>query len=548
LLRSLAIRNYALIETVDIEFSCGLNVITGQSGAGKSIMVEALGLILGRKAARGDIGPWGKKTEIIATFTVTSEIEKWLTAAELDPADELHLRRTVSLKDSRAYLNGNPLPLGQLQQLARLLLDIHGQHEHQSLLYADNYIALLDNYGGHSAELAIFQECHADYKTAEQKYQSFKTSAQANDQMLDLYRFQLNEIDQAALVDGEEEDLRDEREQLRHAEEINQALLGGAAHLGDDGGVLEQVGVIVGDLDRVRKKYPRALEWYEELLKLEAVTQDIYRAMRDAGEQVIADPARLEKVESRLYLIEQLQKKYGASITSILAYYDEIDDKVKAAANYDDDLAVLHAAVAKQQQQTDKAAAKLTKARTKATGKLGRAVKKELLGLGLEKSSFTVELVPLASGWDMHGAEKVEMLFTANPGHTAQPLAKVASGGEISRVMLALKRVLAESSPVAAMVFDEIDSGISGPVASRVADRLSEVSKIRQTICITHLPVIAAIGDTHFQVAKEEAKGRTNTKIKKLSKPERIDEVAMLFSREITPASRQHARQLLAPK
>ncbi len=545
MLRELCIRNVALLEKLDAEFASGLNVVTGPSGAGKSIVIGALGLALGARADAKDIGPWGDRAEVTARFVVTDAARALLRELDITAAEELTVRRVVAKGESRAYLDGTPLALGLLKRLGEVLVDVHGQHEHQSLLYPERYVHFVDAFGRHARVLADWQAAYALFRTAQEALAAAQKATQESAQALDFYRFQHREITDADPREGEAEELQAERAQLRHAEDIAAALRGGALALGDDGGVLERLDNIEAALAAVQEWYPDAAKRLQEIREAKAILQETRHDLRTAEETITADPGRLNEVEARLHLLQQLLKKYGGSMTNVLAYAAELGQRLKRVDNRDEELAKLAKELATAEQAARSAASALSAARAKAAKKLGTGINKELQLLGLPKAEFTVVLQPLPQ-WEAQGAESVEFFFTANPGHAAQPLAKVASGGEISRVMLAIKTVLAGDSPVATMVFDEIDSGISGETAGQVADRLRAAADTQQIICITHLPAIAAAGTRHCRVSKQTVKGKASVTLAVVEGDARVEEIASLFAPRVTDASRAAARELLA--
>ncbi|HNW91367.1 MAG TPA: DNA repair protein RecN [bacterium] len=544
MLHELAIRNVALIDRLNVEFGDGLNVITGPSGAGKSIVIGALGLALGARAGAADIGPWGDRAEVVARFGLSPAARALLAELDLPAEREITVRRVVAAGESRAWLDGTPLALSLLKRLGETLLDLHGQHEHQTLLYPENYTRILDAFGGHARELAAWQAAFTAWRQATDAHAAAQRATQESAQALDLYRFQLREISEAGLRDGEEEELKHEREQLRHAGDIVAAVTGGAAALGDDGGILERLDNLEAALEAVADWYAAAAGRLQEVREAKAVLQETRHELRCAGEQISDDPQRLNEVEERQFLIQQLKKKYGGSIAAVLAYRDELEQRVRRVDHRDEELAQLAAAVAAAAAGATAAARALTAARAKAAKQFAAGIGRELKLLGLPAAEFGVTLVALPA-WELRGAESVEFMFTANPGHGAQPLNRVASGGEISRVMLAVKTVLAKESPVPTMVFDEIDTGISGEVAGQVADRLRAAAKNQQVICITHLPAIAAAGNRHFRVDKKTVKGAATVRLAAVTGDDRIEEVAALFAPKITAASRAAARELL---
>jgi DNA repair protein RecN (Recombination protein N) len=443
-------------------------------------------------------------------------------------------------------VNDRPVNIGTLQAVGNYLVDVHGQHEHQSLLSSTPQRGLLDGFGGHEALITEITDAHARWRELTARRESQRMSEQEKQRLIDLYSFQLRDIEAAKLVPGEEEEIEAGLPQLKNAEKLRELSEEANLILYDsEGAVLEKLGKVQRLLETIQGLGGGIGETAETLKNACYSLEEVARDVEHLRDRLKADPEKLNELLERQDLVRRLKKKYGVSVQDILAYADKISKELSALANADQDRQELDREIEKAQAHLFALCTKLSAARKKAGEKLAQGVEKELADLGMKKARFSVavekQAEPGTDGWD-----RVEFLFSANPGEDIKPLKNIASGGEMSRVMLALKTVLAKADRVPVLIFDEIDAGIGGPMGQTVGKKLFNLSHHYQVLCITHLPQIAAFGNQHIAVDKATKSGRTITRVKTLTSTERVEEIArMLSGEEITPAARKHASELL---
>lgn len=569
MLVELHIRNFALIERIDIELAPGLNVLTGETGAGKSIVVDALQLALGGRASADVVRTGQEQANIVAVFRLPDGAPA-LTALEkmdlLDEADggQVILRRDVlTAGRSRARINGHPVTVAQLQEIGERLVDVHGQHDHQSLLRTATQLELLDAYGGPPL-LRLrrqFSQAWTTLVRAKRELAELRQDERERARRLDMARFQLDEIDGAALQADEEERLKEEEARLAHLGRLQQetarfydALAGGVPGEPAAGDVLQEAAHTVAELAQIDEELQDAAGLLEGAA-LQA--REAAAALRSYAEGLDADPQALETVASRLALISDLKRKYGADVAEVLSFADGLRAELDALEKSDDREAQLSRLIDELEGTCRVAATELSAARRDAADRLELAVSAELEGLHMGPGRFRVALdrQAVSDGLEVDGQmwhasasgiDSVQFLLSANPGEPARPLARIASGGELSRVALALKRSLIEVDEVPTLVFDEIDAGIGGETAQAVARRLAAIGRHRQVISVTHLAQIAAIADHHLHVHKADEEDRTVSSVAVLDDETRIEEIARMLAGVLTDKAVDNARELLS--
>jgi DNA repair protein RecN (Recombination protein N) len=569
MLRSLFIKNYALIEELTVEFSTGLMIITGETGAGKTIIIDALSLILGARATTEVVRSGAERAVVEATFSVVGNkrLKTLLEENELECTEELLVRREVSAKgQSRCFVNDSPVTLALQKQIGEFLVDLHGQHEHQSLLRVETHIGMLDDFGGLDG---MVQDYQAVYKVLREKEASLAGLRQREQQLREkreFYVFQLREIDAVSPRPGEEEELERELKILENSERLYGATgkLYEMLYEGEQS-VHDQLVVIRNQLENLAEIDERFREASAESGSAEAIVSELAKFVQGYNARVEFNPERLEELRNRLGRLVLLKKKYGGTLETLLQHREEIGQEVALAENFDGVIGGLSAEVESVRKECSVIAQRLSAKRHDVSRRIEQAIVGELTKLGIAHGKFAVhiaqqEVPPTAAssyvksgrkcvGLNPHGYDVVEFLISTNLGEEPKPLVKVASGGEVSRIMLALKSILAKSDRLPVLIFDEIDVGVSGRVAQAVGLGLKALSGFHQVIAITHLPQIAGLADTHFAVYKTEDKRRATTSIRRLTLDEQVREVAKLMSgAQITEAGLEGARELMGLK
>lgn len=550
MLRSLYIQNYALIEKLDIGFDSGFSVITGETGAGKSIILGAIGLLLGQRADVKSIRKGASKCIIEARFDVSAYgMQPFFEANELEYEDECILRRELYASGkSRAFINDTPASLVQMKELGELLIDVHSQHQNLLLNKEGFQLNVLDLLSHDEAELAAYQKLYNDWRQARQDLEALVARAEQSRADEDYIRFQLEQLEEANLTDGEQEELEQEAEMLTHAEDIKAGLYrAGQALNADEGSVLEALKDCQNTMMGLRSVFAPAGELADRLDSVYIELKDISQELADKEEEVEFNPARLDEVNARLNLIYSLQQKHRVdTVKALLSLQENYALQLLAITSSDEDIARLEAQVKELFSQVTAQAQVLTEARTRAAREVERQMAARLVPLGMPNVRFQVEMgVRKEPG--VHGADTVNFLFSANKNGVLQNISSVASGGEIARVMLSVKAMIAGAVKLPTIVFDEIDTGVSGEIADRMADIMQEMGdNDRQVISITHLPQIAARGRAHYKVYKEDNEVETNSHIRRLTDDERVEELAhMLSGATLTEAALNNARALL---
>lgn len=553
MLQSIHIQNYALIDKLDIDFMPGFSVITGETGAGKSIILGAIGLLLGQRADMKAIKNGASKCIVEARFHIVSYgLESFFNELDLeyDP-EECILRREVSANGkSRAFINDTPASLAQMKALGEKLIDIHSQHQNLLLNKEGFQLTILDILAQDDKQLASYKQMYADYKNTCKELDTLIGQAEKSKQDEDYLRFQLEQLEEAGLRNGEQAELEQEAETLSHSEDIKAGLYraGMLIDNADSYSILSQTKECIQTLQGISSVYPSASEWSERLQSCYIELKDIAHDLSSAEEDVEFNPERLDYVNQRLNLIYNLQQKHRAdSIEELIDLAKNYQKQLNDIASFDDRISGLRAEKDTLYSKVLEQAALLTRLRTGAAHLIEEQMKKLLVPLGMPNVRFAVELTSRKEP-DINGMDNVTFLFSANKNGTLQNVASIASGGEIARVMLSLKAMIAGAVKLPTIIFDEIDTGVSGSIAEKMALIMRDMgNQNRQVISITHLPQIAARGTTHYKVYKEDTDTGTNSYIRKLTPDERIHEIAhMLSGSTLTEAALNNARALLS--
>ena len=550
MLRSLYIQNYALIEKLDIDFGSGFSVITGETGAGKSIILGAIGLLLGQRADVKSIRRGAAKCVIEARFEIAGYgMQPFFEENELEYEDECILRREVYASGkSRAFINDTPASLVQMKELGEQLIDVHSQHQNLLLNKEGFQLNVLDILAHDEEELAAYQSLHREWKQAQRDLENLIALAGQNKADEDYIRFQLEQLEDAHLTAGEQEELEREAETLSHAEEIKAGLFrAGQVMNSDEGGLLSALKECLNTMSGLQKVYPSAGELAERLESSYIELKDISQEISGKEEEVEFNPARLEEVNDRLNLVYTLQQKHRVStVDELLALADDYAAKLSNITSSDEQIEELKSRSEALYNKVKKQAAVLTELRTAAAREVEKQMAARLIPLGMPNVRFRVEIGTRKEP-GAHGADTVGFLFSANKNGALQNISSVASGGEIARVMLSVKAMIAGAVKLPTIVFDEIDTGVSGEIADRMADIMQEMGDSdRQVISITHLPQIAARGRAHYKVYKQDNETETNSHIRRLTDEERVEEIAhMLSGATLTEAALNNAKALL---
>lgn len=548
MLRHLSIRDFVIVAALDLEFDSGFSVFSGETGAGKSILIDALALALGERADASVVRTGCGRADITAEFTPHDRVARWLDEHAFDAEDSVMLRRVIDANGrSRAFINGTSATLAQLRELGEMLVDIHGQHAHQLLMRPDAQRELFDTHAGLVADAANVARAWRVWRDATQAIDA----AKAHERELQLEReklaWQLAELDKLAPQAGEWDEVSNEHKRLSHSANLIEGVRGALNALSEsDDAMLAQLGAIVSKL-RSLADYDTALgDALASLEPAEIQLQEAVYSLSHYAQRVDLDPERLAQVEARLDALHSTARKFRLPPDTLHEEHAARRAQL-AALDAAADLGALEAAQAKAREAYLADAKRLSKARAQAAKALGTAVTAGMQELSMAGGSFEVALVPLADGGP-HGLEQVEFRVAGHPGVPLRPLAKVASGGELARISLALAVIASAASPTPTLIFDEVDTGIGGGVAEVVGRLLHQLGRDRQVLCVTHLPQVAARGDHHFQVAKgADERGGTVSSVVALDKASRIEEVArMLGGLEITATTRKHAKEMLA--
>lgn len=549
MLKSLHISNYALINELNIDFNDGMSVLTGETGAGKSIIIGALSLVMGQRADGRVIKEGEQKTVVEIGFDVKNyNLKSFFDENELDYSDMTFIRREVLVNGkSRAFINDTPAQLSLLKDLSSKLLDIHSQHENLLLATEDYQLRLVDTVAGNSAELSTYQQAYEAWNSAKINLQKLKKDAEKQSADLDYVQFQLNQLDEAKLVEGEQAELEAELETLSHVEEIKTELQLAESKLeSDENNVLSALRETRNALRKITNYLPESEDWEQRIDEALIELKDIASSISSAQERIDFNPERLEFVDIRLGAIIALQKRFKVdSVEELIELRENFRKQVNRITNIDDELSEAEKEVEKCSKLLKEKAEKLTISRKNTAPFIEKQLVEKLLHLGMPNIQFKVSVTE-TSDYSPNGNNQITFLFSANKNRSVQPVAEIASGGEISRLMLAIKSMLVTKSDLPTIIFDEIDTGVSGDIAGRMGEIMKSMSANSQVIVITHLPQIAGKGTDHFKVYKDNGATETQTFIKRLNDDERIMEIAqMLSGKQVTEAALMNAKELM---
>ena len=574
MLHSLYVKHYALIEEISVDFERGLNIITGETGAGKSILIDALSLLLGERASADVVRKGAEKAIVEGTFDVSNspKIQSLLKDNDIESSSEMIVRREVSVKgQSRCFINDSPVSLALLKEAGDVLVDLHGQHDHQALLRPETHIDFLDDFGGDERVLSDYRQSYKKLSDLFSKKQNLREQEHRLKEKKDLYEFQMMEIDAVNPQLGEEPALESELKLLENAEKLHEltSQLSQLLYEGESS-VHDNLVLAWKQIEALREIDVVFADAAGEAKSAEIIVEELSKFIQSYNAKIEFNPEKLEQIRERLGQFSLLKKKYGGTIESLLEHRVKIGNEFSLAENFEKELAAIESAISEERKNCSASAQQLTEKRREAAKKIEKSIVASLADLGITNAKFSVGItnVPLSSGSTnggpsaakdafvkigkehfeatSKGIDVVEFFLSTNVGEDVKPLVKVASGGEVSRVMLALKSALAASDKVPLLIFDEIDVGVSGRIGQAVGLSLKKLAALHQIITITHLPQIAGLADTHFAVEKIEDGKRTTTRLRRLDVEERVREVAKLMSGEkVTEAGLKSAKELM---
>ncbi|KPG72995.1 DNA repair protein RecN [Enterococcus sp. RIT-PI-f] len=553
MLLELSIQNFAIISNLHLSFHEGMTALTGETGAGKSIIIDAMGLLAGGRGSSDYLRQGADKCRLEGIFEWPLQPEFHLLAEELgiDEEEVLIVQRDFTQSGKNlCRVNGRTVTLSVLRQIGLFLVDIQGQNEHQELLQPEKHLSLLDGFGDEQfkTELAMYREAYQSYRALENQVRTIQENEQLYVQRMDMLQFQQEEIAQAALVEDEEAQLVDEREKLINYQKIVDALSQSYAALSaEEANSVDGVSLALTEVQGIAHLDPAYEKISETIQSAYYLLQDAAADISRQADNLELDEGRLEEVLSRLETIRQLKRKYGESIPVILAYYDSISKEISESAYTEGQLEQLEAELAQKADEVWQLAEELHVKRREAAHRLEKEIVQELKELYMEHAQFDVRFANNSKQLTANGFDVVEFYLTTNPGEGLKPLVRVASGGELSRILLALKSIFSRKQGITSIVFDEVDTGVSGRVAQAIAEKIAKIAAHSQVLCITHLPQVAAVADNQYFIEKAIQDGRTETHVRKLAQQERVTEIArMLSGAEITDLTVEHARELLS--
>ena len=550
MLKQLYIKNFTLIDELNIEMYPGFSVITGETGAGKSIILGAIGLLLGNRADTKAIKAGRDRCIIEAHFDLSRyEMQQFFIDNDIDEdlADTIIRRELTAAGKSRAFINDTPVSLAKMRELGEQLVDIHSQHQNLLLQKEDFQLNVVDIIAQDNKQVKTYQVAYQEYKKANEKLRKLKEEIEKNRENEDFLRFQCKELEDAQLVSGEQEQLEQEYETLSHSEDIKTALYQADNYLsGDEGSIIEKLKEVTEQLKDIKEVYPEVNELAERMDSSYIELKDIAQEVNGLSDNVDFDPNRLEEINTRLDTLNSLQQKFHVqNVEELIENRDKLKEQLSHIDHSDEDVEALEQEVSKLLEKAQKEANILTEIRTKAAKKVEDEMKQRLVPLGIPNVRFSISLTEKPLCHD--GGDKVNFLFSANKSTPLQPVTQVASGGEIARVMLSLKAMISGAVKLPTIIFDEIDTGVSGKIAEKMANIMVEMgNNKRQVLSITHLPQIAAMGSHHYKVLKEETEEGTISRMTELSPEERVQEIAqMLSGSDISEAALANAKELL---
>ena len=551
MLNELHIENIAVIERADISFSAGLNVLTGETGAGKSIVIDSIGAVLGERVSRELVRHGAEKGLVSAVFDLEGTTEQWLRENEIEAEDELILQRRISADGkSSCRVCGAPVTAAQMKELAALLVDIHGQNDGRQLMDERRHREYLDRFGSYEDCIAEYGSQYAKFRAIEKDIAKLSMDELEKARLSDSLSFQINELEKAELKVGEMDELSSRRDLLRNAEKLTEAIdeAYSALYGGEENALTlaqnaeyytQRAAAIAPELEKAQSSISDAVFSLTDAAEL----------LRDFKESLDFSPEEYDRLETRLALLNKLNRKYGKDEGELLDYLQQCRDKLDDIQYADERLLKLNKELEAQKARCLSAAENLSRKRRQAAEELEKRIVSELRDLNMPSVRFAVEFAPVENklGFDGNGMDQIRFVMSANAGEEMGRISKIASGGELSRIMLAMKNVFAENDPVSTMIFDEIDTGVSGIAAQRVGEKLYSVSKGKQVMCVTHLPQIAAMADSHFVISKEERQGRTFTQVRPLDTEGRKQELARLHGGDhITATTLASAQEQLS--
>lgn len=548
MLTSLKIENVAIIESAAIEFGCGLNVLTGETGAGKSIVIDSINAILGERTSRDIIRTGAQSAKVYAVFEdVNERVRNFLDENGIDCEDGvLIINRTLSREGKNVCrINGAPVTVSMLREIGGELIDIHGQHDNQSLLSPEKHCGFVDSFAGNADLITDYREKYGRLCEIRSKLKKLTTDESSKSQRIDFLTYQIDELEKAEITIGERDELKARKSLINNSQKVIESLNIAYEALKADGAGIDMITDAESEIANASAYMETLGEASEKITDIRYELEDIAETVRDAMTEVDFDPSELENIDERLDLLYRLSKKYGDTEEEMLEYLEKARAELDNIAFSEERVKELQKQEKEALAETETAACKLTESRKTAGEKLSNAICSELEFLDMPNVRFVVKCNDI--GLTENGKDEIEFLISANAGEEPKPLAKIASGGELSRIMLAIKNVLAETDGVDTMIFDEIDTGVSGRAAQKIAMKLRSASKGRQVICVTHLAQIAAQGDVHLYISKSVSDGKTYTNIKSLIEEERVAEIARIMGgMEITKLQLESAREMLA--
>ncbi|MBP3721957.1 MAG: DNA repair protein RecN [Selenomonadaceae bacterium] len=555
MLKTLSVWNFALLEHVEIEFGNGLNILTGETGAGKSILIDSLGGVLGARLSNEYIRTGADWLRIEAVFSAQNNItlKNFLNEEALNNDEDLIvIKRQLTRNGKNTILiNGTHSTLATLKKLGALLIDIHGQNENLALLKETNQYALLDNSDKAILDaLSLYKKSYNDWKNAKEKLEEQEADAMNYAQRVDMLKWQKNEIEEAKLEENEDEELEAKIQRLSHAEKIASYVENSYSLLSKNSreglGILTAISEVKKNLTDM-SRYDDSLENAAKIIEeAEVNLKEAAYEIRDYGETMDFSPELLDKLQNRMDTIYKLRKKYGATVNDILNYYNKITNELDSIENFDENIMALKNEIAKLKTELKNNANILSERRKIGAEKISKNIEQALYALGMPKAKFNLKISE-SEDFKLNGKDELVMTFSANPGEAEKPLSKVASGGELSRIALAIKSVSARNdTSTDSMIFDEIDTGIGGKTAQMVAERIANISRFKQVLCITHLPQIAAMADVHLYISKSTKNEKTETKVKRLTETESVNEIARMASGvDATSVALDNAREMI---
>ena len=554
MLSQLYIENIAVIRQATIDFQKGFHVFTGETGAGKTILISAINAVLGGRTFKEIIRTGESRARVSALFTgIPASLAEKIGELGYPLEDgQLLVQREIDLTGKgQCRLDGRPATAAMLREVCSLLIDIHGQHDNQELLSAEKHLGFLDSFGAYRKELEDYAKAYAQRMACADRLEKLQMDESYKLQRMDILQFQLKEIGDAKLTDGEEEQLTEQQKRIKNAERITESLGTIYTLLNGDGeelrGVLEALEEISTELDTAAKYLPDFTQYGDKLNDAYYMLEELGSTARDTLEDADFDPRQLDTIESRLDTIYRLKKKYGGSIAEIHAYYDKISEEYNTLELSDEMVEKLRGELERAEQDLRQAAKALTARRLETAGEFVRRVEAELAYLDMGGVRFSISRKEKAFG--PNGADEMEFLICTNAGEEARPLAKIASGGELARIMLAIKNVLAEKDDIGTIIFDEVDTGVSGRAAQKIGQKLAEVARHRQVLCVTHLAPVAACAAHHYRIYKTVEEGRTFTRVEELGHEDRVRELArIMVGDHITESALQSAGEMLAAR